>query len=121
MLLARHKENEVRSRQEVDTERLLEAIRLYRQAAEADPDSALIHSRLAGALLYLGDIEAARASIFQALELDPDLSEVQNTLGEYYWALGDLAEAAAAFEKAVEFNPHSADALHNYAATTWIT
>lgn len=121
MLLARHKENEVRSRQEVDSEKLLEAIRLYRQAAEVDPDSALIHSRLAGALLYIGDIEAARASIFQALGLDPDLSEVQNTLGEYYWAQGDLAEAAAAFEKAVELNPHSADALHNYAATTWIT
>lgn len=120
MLLARHKENEVRSRQEVDAEKLLEAIDLYRQAVEVDPDSALIYSRLAGALLYLGDIEAAGTSILRALELDPDLSEVQNTLGEYYWALGDPS-AAAAFERAVELNPHNTDALHNLAYNTWIS
>ena len=31
----------------------------YRQAIEADPESALARSRLAGALLYLGDLEEA--------------------------------------------------------------
>ncbi len=120
MLLARHKDNEVRSRQIVDTEKLLEAIGLYRQATEIDPHSALIHSRLASALLYLGDLEEAGTSILRALELDPDLSEVQNTLGEYYWALGDPV-AITAFEKAVELDPYNVDALNNLAMKTWIS
>ncbi len=119
MILAQHYERQVRSRQEVDTGTLLEAIRLYREATEADPESALAHSRLAGALLYLGDIEAAEAPINRALVLNPDLSEVQNTVGEFYWARG-LPEAVTAFRRAVELNPYNADALHNLAYVLWM-
>jgi TolB-like protein/Tfp pilus assembly protein PilF len=115
MLLARHYEQQVHDRQEVDVDTLLEAVRLYRQATEADPESALAHSRLAGALLYLGDLDAAEAPIFKALALNPNLSEVQNTLGEFYWARG-LPEAGTAFARAVELNRNNADALHNYAS-----
>jgi TolB-like protein/tetratricopeptide (TPR) repeat protein len=114
MLLARHYDQKVRDRQEVDTETLVEAVRLYREATEADPTSALAHSRLASALLYLGDIDAAEAPIFKALSLDPNLSEVQNTLGEFYWARG-MPEAISAFERAVELNPNNPDALTNFA------
>jgi TolB-like protein/Flp pilus assembly protein TadD len=114
MLLARHYEQQVRDRQEVDTSKLLEAVRLYREATDTDPESALAQSRLAGALLYLGDLDAAEAPIFKALSIDPNLSEVQNTLGEYYWARG-LPEARAAFERAAKLNPNNADALTNYA------
>jgi TolB-like protein/tetratricopeptide (TPR) repeat protein len=118
MLLARHKFQQVRDSQEVDVETLRESIRLYRQATEADPESPLAHSRLADALLYLGDIEAAEAPIFKALTLDPNLSEVQNTLGSFYWAKG-LPEVGTAFERAVELNPNNADALANNAYWRW--
>jgi len=114
MLLAHHYEQQVRDRQEVDAETLLEAVRLYREATKADPSSALAFSRLAGALLYLGDLDAAEAPIFKALSLNPKLSEVQNTLGEYYWARG-LPGAETAFARAVELNRNNADALTNYA------
>jgi len=114
MLLAHYYEQLVRDKQAVDRETLLEAVRLYREATEADPESALAHSRLAGTLLYLGDIDAAEAPIFKALSLNPKLSEVQNTLGEYYWARG-LPEAGTAFARAVELNRNNADALTNYA------
>ncbi len=120
LLLARREMNLVRSRQEVDTGRLLKAIDLYREATRADPNSALAHSRLASALLYLGDIEAAETAVQTALSLDPMLSEVQNTLGEYYWALG-RPQAGAAFEKAVELNPNDVDALQNLAHVRWMT
>ena len=119
MLLARYYERQVRERQVRDDETLLEAIRLYREATEADPESALAHSRLAGALLFLGDIDAAEAPIRTALILDAQLSEVQNTLGEFHWARGDR-ESGAAFGRAVELNPHNADALHNYANYIWL-
>lgn len=114
LLLAHHYEQKVRDRQVTDIESLLKAIELYRQAVDADPQSALAHSRLAGAQLMLGEIEAAEAPIFKALSLNPNLSEVQNTLGEFYWARG-MPEAKAAFTRAVEINPNNADALHNYA------
>ncbi|MFC1776952.1 tetratricopeptide repeat protein [Pseudomonadota bacterium] len=119
MLLARYYEQQVLDRQEVDQEKLLEAIRLYREATEADPESALAHSRLAGALLYLGDLEAAEAPVFRALALDPKLSEVHQTLGLYYFARG-MPEANAAFRRAVDLNPNNADALEHYAFTLWI-
>jgi TolB-like protein/tetratricopeptide (TPR) repeat protein len=118
MMLARHKLQQVRDSQEVDVELLQESIRLYRQASEADPQSALAQSRLADALLYLGDIDAAEAPIFRALTLNPNLSEVQNTLGSFYWAKG-LPEVGTAFERAVELNPNNADALANNAYWRW--
>jgi TolB-like protein/cytochrome c-type biogenesis protein CcmH/NrfG len=114
MLLAHYYERQVRSRQVTDTSKLLEAIALYREATSLDPDSALAHSRLAGALLFLGDVEAAEAPIFKALSLDPNLSEVQNTLGEYYWTKG-LPEARMAWQKALELDPFNAEALANFA------
>jgi TolB-like protein/thioredoxin-like negative regulator of GroEL len=114
MLLANYYERQVRARQVIDEEKLLEAIRLYRQATEADPSSAIAHSRLAGALLFQGEHDEAEPYIFRALSLDPNLSEVQNTLGEYYWAKG-LPAARTAWQRAVELDPYNADALANYA------
>ncbi len=120
LLLARHKENEVRSRPVVDTETLLEAIQLYRKATQADPNSALAHSRLGNALLYLGDIDAAEEPIMRALELDPELSEVHNTLGVFHWARGE-PEFRDAFEKAVALDEDNVDALQNLANARWLT
>jgi TolB-like protein/tetratricopeptide (TPR) repeat protein len=118
MLLARFYEQQVRDQQVRDDDKLLEAIRLYRMAVESDPESALAHSRLAGTLLFLGDLESAEASARVAMLLDPKLSEVQNTMGEVYWARG-LPDAGAAFARAVELNPNNPDALTNYATWRW--
>ena len=119
MLLANHYERQVRERQVRDDQTLRKAIGLYREATEADPESALAHSRLAGALLFIGDIDAAEAPINRALSLNPNLSEVQNTVGEFYWARG-MIEAETAFRRAVDLNPNNADALHNYAHLSWM-
>jgi TolB-like protein len=98
MLLARHYDQQVRGEQIVDEDTLLEAVRLYREAIGADPQSALAHSRLAGALLYLGDIQAAEAPIFKALSLNPDLSEVQNTEASVIYRM---------YRRALELDPLS--------------
>lgn len=119
LLLGRYYEQTVRASQQVDTQLLLKAIEHYRDAVRLDPESSLAHSRLAGALLYLGDLDAAEAPIFRALSLDPGLSEAQHTMGLYYFARG-RPEAYAAFERAVELDPDNADALESYAFARWI-
>lgn len=120
MLLARHYETQMRQREVVDQAQLLEAVRLYREAIKADPESALAHSRLAGALMYLGDLDAAESPIFKALAIDPNLSEIQNTVGEFHFARGLVADAGKAWRRATELNPNNPEALANYAQWRWL-
>ncbi|MBT8068268.1 MAG: tetratricopeptide repeat protein [Gammaproteobacteria bacterium] len=115
----RYYEQQVRDRQVRDDQTLQLAINQYRDAVDLDPESALAHSRLAGALLFLGDLDAAEAPINRAMVLNPNLSEVQHTMGLYYFARG-LPNAYAAFERAFELDPDNADALESYAFTRWI-
>ena len=121
MILAQDYEKRVLNRKIVDEEALLEAVRLYRMATEADPESALAHARLGGALLYLGDYESARVMVFKAMALNPNLSEVQNTLGDYYWSTGQVQQAREAYGQAVEMNLNNVEALINYASTMWLS
>jgi TolB-like protein/DNA-binding winged helix-turn-helix (wHTH) protein/Tfp pilus assembly protein PilF len=116
--LARNEFQEVKDRPTVNLEQLLIAIDLYRQATEADPNSALAHSRYADALLYLGDVETAGVAIARALEINPDLSEVQNTLGLYRWVRYENG-AGEAHARAIELNPFNADALAAYGQWLW--
>lgn len=114
MLLAGHYDKQVRDKPIVDQALLLNAIELYREAIEADPSSALAHSRLGAALLYLGDLNAAEAPIFEALRLDPNLAHVQYTLGLYHWSRREPG-AGAAFERAIALNQNFVEALSAYA------
>lgn len=118
MILARHYEQQVLERETVDPDLLERAVRLYREATELDPGSALAHSRLAGALLYLGDIDDAEAHASKALLLDPKLAEVQHTFGKILFARGtpNMGEPLA---RAVELNPNLPDAIADYAFWHW--
>ena len=116
--LARIMFQDVKDQPTVKVEQLLNAIDLYRQATEADPSSALAHSRYADALLYLGDVESAGVAIERALEINPNLSEVQNTLGLYRWIRFEDG-AGAAHARAIELNPFNADALAAYGKWLW--
>ena len=116
--LARAAFQDVKDQPTVKIEQLMIAIDLYRQATEADPNSALAHSRYADALLYLGDVESAGAAIETALAIDPNLSEVQHTLGLYRWIRFEngVGEAHA---RAIELDPFNADALAAYGQWLW--
>ncbi len=118
MILARHYEQQVRERADVDPEMLQRAVGLYRNATKADPESALAHSRLAVALMFLGDIDAAGVSANKALDLDPDLAEAHNAYGKYLFATG-RERMGESFEQAVRLNPNLPDALADYAFWYW--
>jgi DNA-binding winged helix-turn-helix (wHTH) protein/TolB-like protein/Tfp pilus assembly protein PilF len=114
VLRARHLEQQVRDEQIVDPEKQRQVIELYREATEADPDSAIAYSRLAAALLYVGDVSSAHAPIIRALTLDPGISDIQYTLGHYYWLTSE-ERAGEAFREAIRLNEENADALGAYA------
>ena len=118
LLLARHYEQQVREELIVDQGLLLKAIELYRDASEADPQSALAHSRLGAALLYMGDVAKAEDAIFESLRLDPDHAHGHYTLGLYYWTRR-LPGAGAAFQRAIDLNPNDPDAQAAYAKWVW--
>ncbi|MGH6821766.1 MAG: tetratricopeptide repeat protein, partial [Methylocella sp.] len=103
----------------MDEAKLQKAIAYYRQAIEADPQSAEAHARLGKMLLYLGDVGAAEAPIFKALELNPRLSDAHATLGLYYW-INRQPGIGAAYLRAIELNPNNADALSYYASWLWL-
>jgi TolB-like protein/cytochrome c-type biogenesis protein CcmH/NrfG len=113
MLRARYVEQQVRDEQIVDPEKQRQVIELYRQATEADPDSAITYSRLAGALLYMGDVSSAQAPIIRAMTLDPAISDIQYTLAHYYWLTND-ERAGEAYREAIRLNGENADALGGY-------
>lgn len=116
--LARIAFQEVKDQPTVNIEQLSIAIDLYRQTIEADPGSALAHSRYADALLYLGNVESAGIAIDRALEINPNLSEVQHTLGLYRWIRFENG-AGEAHARAIELDPFNADALAAYGQWLW--
>jgi TolB-like protein/DNA-binding winged helix-turn-helix (wHTH) protein/tetratricopeptide (TPR) repeat protein len=118
MLLARARYEDVRDQPIVDYARLDEAIDLYRQLTELEPDSVQAWSRLAAALLYKGDVLGAAGPINRAIAIDPDSAEALYTLGLYKWRRYEDGSGAA-FDRAITLNPNHAGAQEAYAKYLW--
>ncbi len=119
LLLGRHYQRQLENELVVDETLLAQVIDLYRQAVAADESSALAHSRLAGALIYAGDLKAAEAPVLKALSLDPKSSEVQQTLATYHWARA-LPGAGGMWKRAIELNPSNVEAISAYGYWYWV-
>ena len=100
-----------------NTEGMLEAQRLFRNAIEQDPNFALAYTGLADTLATseLTPV-VSQQSVNRALELEPDLAEAHATLGfikmfhEWKWD-----EAETCFKTSIRLNPNYATAHHWYA------
>jgi tetratricopeptide (TPR) repeat protein len=97
---------------------LLEAERLYQNAAEADARSAQAHAGLAEVRERSGDTDAARKEAHQALELAPS-ADAYVVLAKVDFAAGSLSEANTEAEDAIKLDPQNRGAqeiLHDIAA-----
>ena len=111
-------DQQVRDDLTIDEEKLLAAIELYRRATLADPNSIEAHSRLAGALVYFGDITAANLPLARAHDLaGSDAVTTQAELSDLYYttALYLLQNRQPGIEQAyrtaIQLNPSNVDAL----------
>jgi tetratricopeptide (TPR) repeat protein len=121
--LGRHYEQQVRDDITVDEPKMEKAIDLYRRATEADGNSLAVYSRLAGALVYRGDVERAKAPLYKALDLatspgtqatPADLSDTYYTLALYLMRNRSTG-IEAAYQRSIQLNPDNVDALGSYA------
>jgi TolB-like protein/tetratricopeptide (TPR) repeat protein len=121
--LGRHYEQQVLDDITVDEPKMQRAIDLYRRATVADGTSLAAHTRLAGALLYLGAVEQAKAPLDKAVELavspdtqatPADLSDTFYTLALYLIRTRSRTGIEAAYQRSIQLNPDNADALGSY-------
>jgi serine/threonine protein kinase/tetratricopeptide (TPR) repeat protein len=122
VLLGTRLEQQVTDELSVDAEKLTMAIDYYRLATEVDPNSVAAHARLARALVYLGDVNAAAIPLEKARTLSESnpatpAAELSNL---YYTSALYLMRTRTngipqAYELAIQFNPNNTDALGAYA------
>lgn len=94
-----------------------QAVELYRQAIEQDPENAKLHFNLAAALHKLGQTEEAMQSYdrFEALSKSPqEQSFASYNQGTMLTEEDKYKEAAEFFREALKKNPNDPDARHNY-------
>lgn len=104
--------------------KIREALRAYRDLITVHPKEAVLHLRLAKALLAAGLAEGARAEAQTATKLDPNSALAQKTLAEILeydlvgrkFRLGsDYAGAEAAFRTAEKLDPEDKTTIANLA------
>src|SRR5262249_8066960 len=80
-----------------------------RKAIALQPDYALAHYNLGGALREQGRVVEAEAAYRKAIALQPDHAEAHDNLGTLLLAKKKLDDAAAAFRKAIQPQSDSAE------------
>jgi tetratricopeptide (TPR) repeat protein len=93
-----------------------ERLRLCREAASSEPESAVAHLALASALREHRDL-AARDALERAAALAPDWEAVYYESGKLWLALDDMPRARDAFAKAGDLMPTFSAAFSNLGAT----
>jgi len=94
-----------------------EAVQLYRQALEQEPDNARLHFNLGNALYHLGQADEAKESYARFREFTE--SRVEQSYADYNTGRmlidqGEFEQAVNYFREALRNNPNDLDAKHNY-------
>lgn len=94
-----------------------QAVSLYREAAEAVPQNALISYKLALALDRVGETEPEHEALEKAVQLDPGMAIAHHQLGYLASRTGDMASAEEQFREATSAAPGYFEAWVSLAAT----
>ncbi len=92
---------------------LVEALRIYREILEIEPQNVDALNLGGVASHRLGDVESGINLLRAAVAVNPGHAEVHNNLGNALQAAGQVHEAAAAYHTATKLKPDFADAHYN--------
>ncbi len=87
-------------------QRWSEAVAVYRQAIENNPNFSWSYHKLGQALAQLQQWEEAVEAYQKAIEINPSFPWSYHKLGEALTELRRWEEAVAAYQNAINFNPH---------------
>jgi TolB-like protein len=106
---------------------VIEALELFQQALDIDPEFAPAWAGLAHSydvvefyvsdqvLAEIGDFRTKSTSAAQqALQLDPELATALHAMGNNLWVQGEWAQAQEYYERALQLDPDSADIMEDY-------
>jgi len=93
--------------------RLPEAVTLYQQVLQADPNHPVALQLLGVTALQTGNNEDAVALISKAIAIKPDYADAHNNLGNAFKNMEKMDDALACYQKAISINPDYADAHSN--------
>lgn len=97
-----------------DTQRAIEA---YRATLVHDPDSALVHARLAAELVKVGNFGEAKQLCQNAIRLDPKYIDSYLLLAGIQVAAKEFDGALETYRNALKYEPRNRDALLYYGVT----
>ncbi len=94
-------------------ERLEEAVKMFRRAADMDNTSFEIKVNLGALLFQMGRLEEGIEANEEALKIYPRSAEAHANIGSAYLQMQKWPEAAEAFKKALAINPEMVPAWTN--------
>jgi tetratricopeptide (TPR) repeat protein len=96
---------------EVEQKNVPGAIELFKKAAAARPDNAIIWNNLGGQYLLAKNYKDATPALEKATQLQPGFSKAFLNLGSAYRGTKDFEKAQASYQHALELFPNYADAV----------
>jgi tetratricopeptide (TPR) repeat protein len=98
---------------EVDNKNVPGAIALFKQAAEARPDNAILWNNLGAQYLTAKNYSEATPVLEKAVQLQPGFAKAHLNLGDAYRGDKQYEKAHAEYDKALQLFPNYADAVFN--------
>jgi tetratricopeptide (TPR) repeat protein len=98
---------------EIDQKNVPGAIALFKQAAEAQPDNAMLWNNLGAEYLTAKNYAEAAPVLEKAVQLQPGFAKAHLNLGDAFRGAKDYERAQAEYQKALQLFPNYADAVFN--------
>jgi tetratricopeptide (TPR) repeat protein len=88
-----------------------EAIQLYKEVIQNDPQAAIAHQQLGIAAVSAGNFYLAKEELVRATELDPTNASTYMALGQAYKGMSQFDLSRNSLQKAVQLDPKNFSAL----------
>jgi Flp pilus assembly protein TadD len=100
---------------EVEKENTAAAIKLFRKAAEARPDNAILWNNLGAQYLVVKNYREAVPVLERSVQLQPTFAKAHMNLGSAYRGIKRFDQALAEYKQSLALFPRYADVVYNLA------